>query len=308
MRKETTPAYSMEAEDNLGTTLKPPKKPKMANGETDISCGKISYVQSNGKGRPIVYIHHNSGSKEVFLKQLKGLGEEYNIIALDLPGHGKSSDPYNPEETYSFPGYAKVVIEFTEKLGLSGTKIVFCGVSLGGHLAIEVLHQRPDLVAGLLITGAPPIPLTEEGIAKGFKPCEVAEMMSQENKFTEKQATKFSTIGIDPEEVPFLVKAGMRTDGLSRSYMVQSIKKGTGANQKEVVEQSPKPIGIICGAHDEGVNNEYIEKEVQYNENLFRILTLDSGHGCHWLSAKEFNEFTREFMEFIGSQKKELSI
>jgi pimeloyl-ACP methyl ester carboxylesterase len=214
----------MQTEDNLGDAPKSFKKPKMPKGEIETSFGRIAYIQTQGEGRPIIYIHHNSGSKEVFQNQLEELGEEYNIIALDLPGHGESSDAYNPEETYSFPGYAKAVIEFTEKLGLSKEQFVFGGFSLGGHVAIEILHQRPDLVAGILITGAPPIPLTPDGMTKGFKPSEAAEMMSQEELFTEVQAERFSTAGIDPVEVPFLVKAGIRTDGKARSYMIQSIK------------------------------------------------------------------------------------
>lgn len=291
------PAWAMD--EQLEKTPIPLKTQKITMGEIEISSGRIAYLQTQGKGRSIVCLHHNSGSKEVFLKQLEDLGEEYHIIALDLPGHGESSDAYHPEETYSFPGYAKTTIEFTEKLGLSEQKIMFCGLSMGGHIAIEILHQRPNLVAGLLITGAPPISLSEEGMAKAFKPCKEVEMISQETQFTEEQAKRFSTAGIDPIEVPLLVKAGMRTDGRARAYMVQAIKKGKGANQKEVIEQSSKPIGIVCGAKDEGICNEYIEKGINYNKNLFKILTLDCGHGCPWIKDKEFNGFAKEFMEFI---------
>ena len=108
--------------------------------------------------------------------------------------------------------------------------------------------------------------------------------------------------GIDPTEAPFLVKAGMRTDGNARSYMIASIGNGIGSNQKEVIEQSVRPLAIICGAQDVGINNEYIKTGVKYNENLFGILTLDCGHACLWQKPKEFNAYLDKIMEFIAAK------
>ena len=151
----------------------------------NTSSGTISYMQSEGEGEPIVFIHNNSASKGVFQKQFEKLGQKYKMIALDLPGHGESSNSDSPEKTYSFPGYAKVVTEVVEGIGLD--KAVFCGWSLGGHVGIEILNQRPDLVSGLMITGTPPIPLTPEGMAMGFQPFEGIDMMGQKTQFSEPQ-------------------------------------------------------------------------------------------------------------------------
>lgn len=65
---------------------------------------------SNGKGTPLVFIHGNSSSKAIFENQIKALGDTHQVICFDLPGHG-SSDNAKDTKTYSFPGYADVIIE-----------------------------------------------------------------------------------------------------------------------------------------------------------------------------------------------------
>jgi pimeloyl-ACP methyl ester carboxylesterase len=60
-------------------------------------------------------LHGNSSCKEAFDRQLNGaLGDEFRLIAIDLPGHGASSDAADPNRTYSFPGYAEAAIAVLE--------------------------------------------------------------------------------------------------------------------------------------------------------------------------------------------------
>jgi len=61
----------------------------------------------------------------------------------------------------------------------------------------------------------------------------------------------------------------------------------------------------VCGTEDEGINNDYIANEVHYNNNLYKILSLNCGHACQWLRAGEFNREIEEFMQFIERNRKE---
>ena len=82
-----------------GATLRPLR---LAIGEQTIAG-----FESQVTGRPILLIHGNSSSSRIWQKQLQGpLGAKYRLIAIDLPGHGASSPPPNPEQDYSGPGYA----------------------------------------------------------------------------------------------------------------------------------------------------------------------------------------------------------
>ena len=50
----------------------------------ETSGGKIHYVESKGAKDCIVFLQGDSPFKEVFIKQFKGLGEKYKLIAFDL--------------------------------------------------------------------------------------------------------------------------------------------------------------------------------------------------------------------------------
>ncbi|WP_032113952.1 alpha/beta fold hydrolase [Candidatus Paracaedibacter symbiosus] len=264
----------------------------------NTSGGKIAYAISEGKGTPIVLIHGNSSSKEAFKKQFDTLGKKYKVIAFDLPGHGKSENALNPEQVYSFPGYARVIIEALEKLNISQS--IFCGWSLGGHIAIELLSQRSDLVAGLIITGTPPIPLTAEGLTKGFKVSDVSYLTGQKEQFSIQDAYKFLTHGgFIPNEVPDLVEVNMRADGNARHFMIKSVKDGIGVNAKDILERTNTPISVIIGEKDPWIKNGYIKKEINYS-SLVSMHHIDCGHAPHWEQPELFNCIVDDFVQAVS--------
>lgn len=261
-----------------------------------MQYGKVSVLDSQGTGPAALLIHGNSACKEVFKKQFAThLGREYRLIAIDLPGHGKSENALDPERTYSLPGYADVAIEILEKINIEKASVV--GWSLGGHIAIDML-KRWTGIQGILITGTPPIPLTAEGFSKGFRPFPCLHLMSQE-KFTAEEAEIFvAQGGIDTKEAPFLLEAALKTDGMARACLIASMQKGVGGNQKEIVETSNKPVAVVGGQDDTGINNDYIQNGVVF-KNLWenKVHLLEGGHGVFWGNSERFNEILERFLK-----------
>jgi len=109
------------------------------------SQGKIAYVDSGGSGFPVVFIHGNSCSSEVFKTQLAHFSRQYRIIAIDLPGHGKSDNASHTDTGYTIPGYAKTLDEVIRVLQLNQFAVV--GFSLGGNIALQ-WTQILDRISG----------------------------------------------------------------------------------------------------------------------------------------------------------------
>lgn len=100
------------------------------------SHGRVAVRETTGVGLPLVLVHGNSGCKDVFRGQLCGaLGARHRMVAVDLPGHGASDDALDPARSYTITGYADLVVEVTEILGLA--RYALLGWSLGGHVALE---------------------------------------------------------------------------------------------------------------------------------------------------------------------------
>ena len=84
-------------------------------GELDIF-----YREAGPKDAPtILLLHGFPTSSQMFRNLIPALGDKYHVIAPDYPGYGHSSMPAHDKFDYTFDSLAKVIDEFTEKLGLT---------------------------------------------------------------------------------------------------------------------------------------------------------------------------------------------
>ncbi|MBB3932518.1 pimeloyl-ACP methyl ester carboxylesterase [Kaistia hirudinis] len=219
------------------------------------SRADIAVRTSAGTGLPLILLHGNSSCKEVFTRQMEGsVGEAYNLVAIDLPGHGASSDAFDPAATYSISGYAETVLEVIAALGIKRAAIY--GWSLGGHVAIDLIPRFAGL-AGVMITGTPPIRPTLESFQAGFKPEPVAALFGQET-LSEAEMDAFARAVYGSADSAAFRAALARTDGRARRMMIENIFNGQTADQRQIVETSDIPVAIIDGAHDPFVNLDYV--------------------------------------------------
>ena len=116
--------------------------------EVDDCEYKVFYLQ-NGKGIPLI-CQHTAGCHN---HQWRGLLEDneitkdYNIIAYDLPRHGKSDPPHNKEwwkEEYKLTAehYCNFIVKLCEALGLQNP--IFMGSSFGGNVALQLALRHPN--------------------------------------------------------------------------------------------------------------------------------------------------------------------
>lgn len=265
----------------------------------ETSVGKIAIsdtgdIKKNKKC--ILFIHGNSSSKVVFNKQLTSpLLSEYRLIALDLPGHGDSSNANNPETDYTISSYAKLICELAGKFELSS--IIVVGWSLGGHIAIEAIAQGLDAKA-MVISGTPPVGPGLEHMTDAFK----VENLEDAGKlhFNEGEVTRFAsaTMGGESLVTNDIRQAVARCDGFTRKIMIEaSAVPDSGANQRNFVEQWNNPIAVLQGEDDVFVQSDYLKTihwknlwrgKVQFFENV--------GHAPFWQDADKFNQLLSEFV------------
>lgn len=219
------------------------------------SRADIAVHTSAGTGLPLILLHGNSSCKEVFARQMEGsVGEAYNLVAIDLPGHGASSDAFDPAATYSISGYAESVLEVIAALGIKRAAIY--GWSLGGHVALDLIPRFAGL-AGVMISGTPPIRPTLESFQAGFKPEPVAALFGQETLGGAEMDAFARAVYGSADSAAFRA-ALARTDGRARRMMIESIFNGQTADQRQIVETSDIPVAIVDGAHDPFVNLDYV--------------------------------------------------
>jgi len=113
----------------------------------------ISVRQTSGAGMPILFLHGGGLCKESFQSQLESdLGSRFRVIAIDFPGHGASSDPFDADRTYSLDGLTDLAREVLDILEIERAVVV--GASLGARVGLRMIRAFPGLI-GLALTGTP---------------------------------------------------------------------------------------------------------------------------------------------------------
>jgi pimeloyl-ACP methyl ester carboxylesterase len=115
-----------------------------------------------GEGTPQVLVLHGWARTHADFAAVVGPtapGGPLPTLAPDLPGFGSTPAPPTP---WGAADYASALVPLLESPvvegGAGGQPLVVLGHSRGGCLAVALAAARPDLVGGLVLTGAPVVP------------------------------------------------------------------------------------------------------------------------------------------------------
>lgn len=264
----------------------------------NTSHGEIA-VREWGEGViPVVMIHGNSSSHEVFRPQWEAqLMRGHRLIALDLPGHGASANAAFPARTYTRPGFADAVIEVLRQLELWAP--VLFGWSLGGHIALEMASRLPTL-RGVMVCGTPPVGTV---MSEGFNPTSGVKYGSMEH-LSPDDIEAFGAAVFGATFNPALREALARADGRARKTLFEAARAGAGVNQRWVVETVSTPLAIVNGADDSIVNLDYVDSLEYARLWSGRCHRLEgAGHAAFRESPMAFNALLGRFLADIGAGK-----
>jgi pimeloyl-ACP methyl ester carboxylesterase len=115
----------------------------------DSNGVKISYLVQ-GKGEPVVLIHGWMASAALNWEIpgiISSLAKNYQVIAIDVRGHGESGKP-TKDEAYG-PELVEDIVRLLDHLKIKKAHIV--GYSMGGIITLKFVAKHPDrALSGLL--------------------------------------------------------------------------------------------------------------------------------------------------------------
>ena len=107
---------------------------------------KIAYFDEGNSEHIILCIHGLGSNKKAFIRNIYEISQFARVIALALPNYGNSSKGDYPSNLKFF---SETIIDFVEELKLG--KIILCGHSMGGQIAILTALNFPDIVKKLIL-------------------------------------------------------------------------------------------------------------------------------------------------------------
>ncbi len=102
----------------------------------------------------VTFVHGAGGSSSIWHKQLREFGKRFNILLLDLRGHGNSKPNFKDafSEKYTFDSITDDIIEVIDHEKIQ--KSHFIGISLGTILIRNLAERFPDRVESMIMGGA----------------------------------------------------------------------------------------------------------------------------------------------------------
>ncbi|ANC79052.1 2-succinyl-6-hydroxy-2,4-cyclohexadiene-1-carboxylate synthase [Fictibacillus phosphorivorans] len=100
----------------------------------------------------VIFVHGAGGSSSIWYKQLREFKQHFNILLVDLRGHGKSQSDKFLLKKYSFKEVSLDVLEVMDHLKIQ--KAHFVGISLGTILIQTIAELYPNRVASMTLGGA----------------------------------------------------------------------------------------------------------------------------------------------------------
>ncbi len=99
----------------------------------------------------VTFIHGAGGSSIIWYRQIKAFSEHYNVLLIDLRGHGHSK--HKPTtSSLSFNEVVEDIIDVINHLGIQTSH--FVGISLGTIIIRQLADKHPHRVDSLTMAGA----------------------------------------------------------------------------------------------------------------------------------------------------------
>ncbi len=207
---------------------------------------KIQYLrQGNDDGPTIVLVHGFGADLNSWMFNQPALAEQFQVIAMDLPGHGGSSKDVGAGDVAAM---AQAVLELLD--GLDLRNVHFVGHSLGGACALHLALNQPGRVASASLIC--PAGLGHEinmdfinGFIDARRPRQLRPTLEM----------LFHESGLVSREMIDAVLKYKRLDGVPEALAVIAGANFTGGSQSGVmtdrVGELTMPVQVIWGASDQ---------------------------------------------------------
>lgn len=242
---------------------------------------KVRYADV-GKGRVVVLLHGFLESLEVWFGNnfAQDFAKKFRVIAIDLPGHGKTECI---GYVHRMERMAAVVKGVMDELGLRRYAVV--GHSMGGYVALAFAEKYPEHVCGLCLFHSSTYADSAEKKIDRERAIRLVKKSS--TKYTGaliQNLFALANVKYFRDEISWLKRMAAKTkaQGIIASLEGMKIRK----NRENVLRYAAFPVLMIAGKRDNVIPLEVSEKQKDLAEDQ-RYLVLDKCGHMGFLEVKE---------------------
>ncbi|MDM5190511.1 2-succinyl-6-hydroxy-2,4-cyclohexadiene-1-carboxylate synthase [Bacillus sp. DX4.1] len=254
-----------------------------------------------GSGEPLLLLHGFTGSMETWRTFIPSWSKQFQVIVIDLVGHGKTESPEQIKH-YDIQNVASHMIALLDHLQIQKAHIL--GYSMGGRLAITMACLHPERVSSLLLENCTAGLRSEaERKERREKDKQLADRIEQEG--IEVFVNKWENIPLfaSQKKLSLHVQEKVREERLLNNPkgLANSLRgMGTGAQPSwwEELYQLQMPVLLMNGEYDQKFFHILINMRKHIPHAQF-IKIDGSGHAIHVEQPQKFDTIVKGFLKTI---------
>lgn len=235
--------------------------------------GRKIWYTDTGKGLPVILIHGYLESSEIWNDFSDILSKDFRVIAIDLPGHGRS-EVYS--ETHTMEMIADIIRELIEKLNLQ--KVAMVGHSLGGYVTLAFLDLYPMYLSGYCLFHSHPLADTPEILEKRKK--DIATVMAGKKDLIYPDSVERMYAPVNLDKLKDEVKNSKKIASVIPGNGIIAILNGMmkRPSRVNIMEEGRVPCLWILGTMDNYIPYGAIQEKVRLPANTSIVTLKHSGH------------------------------
>lgn len=233
----------------------------------------------NGEKPVLLLLHGYLETMYVFNEYIDALKDKFRIIVPDLPGHGLTDSAPADKKGISVNSVefdVPVICDLLDKCGVK--KAYIAGHSMGGYITLQCLRERPERFEKAVLLSSHPYPDAPEVAANRQREISVVEAEKLELLASASIPKMYFEDNLRrcDEKVRETVEL---CETHNPQGIIASIR-GIAArpNLESVMENSPVPMLLIHGDHDNYLPLERVEKMKEAYKSVSFKLIPNAGH------------------------------
>ena len=217
-----------------------------------------------GSGDVVVLVHGLLGGIAIFDKILTPLTDRFDVIAIDLPGHGKSEIP---EGEYTMYRYVEDILEVLTKELVD--KAYWIGHSMGGYITLAAMEKQNTNIEKAILLYSSDAPDSEEQMDKRTKQQQEIKT-SGVGAYVDGIIHNFLAPDAKTEDILFAKEVANEAKAEGLVVALEAMK--ARQNQRNLINTTTTPILVIEGEHDKAVT------PIETTNPKVEKVTTNTGH------------------------------
>lgn len=246
-------------------------------------------------GNALLFIHGSSSSSGIWEKQFSDeqLLQQYQLIAIDLPGHGQSSHATDPAVQYRFSNIGECISGIIDILQLKS--YILTGLSIGCNIIGEIAGSLTGC-KGFFLAGAA---LTDQhtSLEKITLPFIHGAALVMQHPSDEELKNYCSGLLFTQDQIMLAdVKKDYRqTDPAFRANLGNILATRDWGTEVANLNDTALPTALVYGEQEEIVNTTYLHGAIRHLWRNNIILVPNAGHFLNVDQPALFNELLSSF-------------